>query len=125
MSNASLQKTVASFNARRYAAAARHSAEGLSTAQGRDEVFWCGLHETCEGYAELMAGRHDRAEAKLVAAMQKLRNFGYQYNNFEVSGALAGIRLAVAEIRAVRAQHKRLFDMSLLPQFRLAAKADD
>ena len=125
MSDANLQQTIASFNLRRYAAAARHSAEGLSAAQGRDEVFWCGLNETCEGYALLMSGEFSHAEAKLVAAMQKLRNFGFQYNNFEVTSALAGIRLAVAEIRAVRAQNKRVFDMSLLPQFSLAAKADD
>ena len=125
MSDANLQQTIASFNQRRYDAAARHSAEGLSAARGRDEVFWCGLNETCEGYALLMNGRFNHAEAKLVAAMQKLRNFGFQYNNFEVTGALAGIRLAVAEIRAVRSQHKRVFDMSLLPQFSLAAKADD
>jgi hypothetical protein len=101
MSDTNLQQTVASFNLRRFTDAARHSAEGLNFAQGRDEVFWCGLHETCEGYALLVDGQLAPAEAKLVAAMQKLRNFGFQYNNFEVTGALAGIRLAVEESTSV------------------------
>ena len=84
-----------------------------------------GLNEACEGYAMIMDGRLDRAEQKLVAAMQKLRNFGFRYGNFEVTAALAGVRKAVEEIRAVRSRDKRIFDVSLLPQLRLAAKADD
>ncbi|MBE0567256.1 MAG: hypothetical protein IH621_14950 [Krumholzibacteria bacterium] len=125
MNNAVLQQTVKAFNLRRFDAAARHAAEGLADAQGRDEAFWMGLGEACEGYALLMGGQLDRAEQKMVAAMQKLRNFGFRYENFEVTVALAGVRQAVEEIRAVRARRKRVFDVSLLPQLRLAAKADD
>ena len=125
MNDAVLHRLVSSFNARRFDAATRHAADGLATAQGRDEAFWMGLHEACEGYVDLCAGRFDRAESLLVASMQKLRNFGFRYENFEVTVALAGIRRAVAEIRAVRGRDKRVFDVSLLPQLRLAARADD
>jgi hypothetical protein len=125
MTETNLHQTVRYFNLRNYDAAVRCSAEGLATAQGRDEAFWMGLNEACEGYALLNLGQMAKAEAKLVASMQKLRNFGFQYNNFEVTGALAGIRLAVEEIRTVRQGHKKIFDVSLLPQLRLAAKADD
>ena len=125
MSDQNLQETVKAFNLRNYPAAVKASAEGLAMAQGRDEAFWMGLHEACEGYALLSQNQLAKAESKLVSSMQKLRNFGFQYNNFEVTGALAGIRLAVAEIRAVRAKNRRVFDVSLLPQFRMAAKADD
>ncbi|HPF71664.1 MAG TPA: hypothetical protein PLQ13_13395 [Candidatus Krumholzibacteria bacterium] len=120
-----LQQTVRAFNLRRYDQAARHAAEALADAQGRDEPFWMGMTETCEGYAAVMAGQADRAEPKLVSAMQKLRNFGYRYENFEVAGILAGVRLAVEELRAVKTGRKRVFDVSILPQMRLAAKADD
>ncbi|MFO7654927.1 MAG: hypothetical protein R6X25_14085 [Candidatus Krumholzibacteriia bacterium] len=125
MSDQLLQRTVAEFNCRHYSAAGRAAAEALVLARGRDEAFWQGICETCDGYTDLVAGRHAQAEVKLVGAMQKLRNFGYRYRNLEVTGALAGIRAAVAELRAVRLQHKRVFDISLLPQLRLAAKADD
>ena len=120
-----LEKTVKAFNKRNYPEAVSHSAEGLAQAPGRDEVFWMGLHEACEGYELLDRDQLTKAERKLVGALQKLRTFGYRYNNFEVTSALAGIRLSVEEIRAVRARHKRIFDVSLLPQLKLAAKADD
>ena len=120
-----LQQTVRHFNLRRYDEATLQATEGLNTARGRDEAFWMGLTEACEGYSLIMADQMDRAESKLVAAMQKLRNFGFRYENFEVTVALAGLRKAVEEIRAVRGQDKRVFDVSLLPQLRLAAKADD
>jgi len=125
MNTAMLEQTVKSFNLRRFNDAARHAAEGLADALGRDEAFWMGVNDACEGYAMIMAGQLDRAEPKLVSAMQKLRNFGFRYQNFEVTVALAGARQAVEEIRAVRARRKRVFDVSLLPQLRLAAKADD
>lgn len=124
MSDNHMEKTVKAFNARMWEMAVNQSAEGLAMAQGRDEVFWMGLHEACQGYALLDEGQLARAETKLVAAMEKLRNFGFRYNNFEVTSALAGIRLAVEEIRAVRNRNKRVFDVSLLPQFKLAARAD-
>jgi hypothetical protein len=124
MSDNHIEKTVKAFNARLWGEAVNQSAEGLATAQGRDEVFWMGLHEACQGYALLDAGQLARAETKFVTAMEKLRNFGFRYNNFEVTSALAGIRMAVEEIRAVRNRNKRVFDVSLLPQFKLAARAD-
>ena len=120
-----LQLTISAFNLRRYDQAIQHSAAGLDTARGRDEAFWLGLHEACEGYALIARGQLDRAEAKLIGAMHKLRNFGFRYENFEVTVALAAVRRAVEEIRVVRTGHKRLFDVSLVPQLRLAAKADD
>lgn len=120
-----LQRLVRAFNLRKYDRAVGHAAEGLATAHGREEAFWMGLHDACEGYVDLDKGQMDRAEAKLTQSMQKLRNFGFTYENFEVTAALAGIRRAVEEIRAVRGNNKRVFDVSLLPQLRLAAKADD
>lgn len=120
-----LEKTVKAFNNRNFEEAVRQSAEGLAQAPGRDEVFWLGLHEACEGYDHLDRDELPKAERKLVEALQKLRTFGYRYNNFEVTSALAGFRLSLEEIRAVRARRKRIFDVSLLPQLKLAAKADD
>lgn len=125
MNDTILQNTIKAFNQRNFAMAIRYAGEGLEQAQGRDEAFWMGICETCEGYALLDKQNYDNAEVKLVAAMQKLRSFGFRYNNFEVTAALAGIRRAVEEIRAVRMNPKKVFDVSLLPQLRLAAKADD
>jgi hypothetical protein len=119
-----LHKTINAFNRRDFSEAVRQSAEGLTFARGRDEAFWMGLLDACEGYEHLVGGRMMKAEAKLIASMQKLRNFGFRYNDFEVTAALAGIRLAVEEIRAVKQEKKKIFDVSLLPQLRLAAKAD-
>jgi len=125
MSDNHLANTVDAFNARNYTKAVSSSAEGLTMAQGRDEAFWMGLHEACEGFELLDGSKWAPAERKLVASMQKLRNFGFRYNNFEVTVALAGIRQTVEEIKTVRNKNKRVFDVTLLPQFRLAAKADD
>jgi len=119
-----LEKTVRAFNARLWGEAVQESAEGLALAQGRSEVFWMGLHETCQGYALLDVGQLSRAEQKMTGAMEKLRNFGFRYENFEVTVALAGLRLATEEIRAVRGRNKKVFDVSLLPQLKLAARAD-
>jgi len=125
MTRTYLEKTIKAFNMRQWDAAVQHSAEGLAVSQGRDEVFWMGLNEACEGYSLLNRKDMAGAERQLVASMQKLRNFGFRHNNFEVTVALAGIRKAVEEIKAVKARHKKVFDVSLLPQFKLAAKADD
>lgn len=125
MTEMQMEKTIKAFNARLWGEAVQESAEGLAFAQGRDEVFWMGLHEACQGFALLDQGQLANAERKLVASMEKLRNFGFRYNNFEVTAALAGIRLSVEELRAVRNRQKKVFDVSLLPQFKLAARADD
>ena len=120
-----LHKTINAFNRRDFSEAARQSAEGLAVAKGRDEAFWMGLLDACEGYEHLAGKRMLKAEAKLINSLEKLRNFGYRHNDFEVTAALAGIRLAVEEIRAVKNENKKVFDVSILPQLRLAAKADD
>lgn len=120
-----LNETVSAFNKRHYDQAARQAAEGLAMAQGRDEAFWMGIMETCEGFALLQQDQMLKAERKLVAAMEKLRNFGFRYNNFEVTASLAGTRRCVEEIRMTRQLKSKIFDVSLLPQMRLAAKADD
>ena len=125
MTDIYLEKTIKAFNTRMWGEAVQQADEGLAVAQGRDEVFWMGLLEACQGYALLDQGQMAQSERKLVASMEKLRNFGFRYYNFEVTAALAGIRLAVEEIRAVRSRNKKKFDVSLLPQFRLAAIADD
>jgi hypothetical protein len=119
-----LLKTINAFNRRDFSEAVRQSTEGLALAKGRDEAFWMGLLDACEGYEHLVGQRMLKAEAKLIASMQKLRNFGFRHNEFEVTAALAGIRLSVEEIRGVKQNQKKIFDVSLLPQLRLAAKAD-
>jgi len=119
-----LYNTVSAFNRRDYREAVRQSSEGLAEARGRDEAFWMGLLDACEGYEHLAAKRLLKAETKLIASMQKLRNFGFRYNDFEVTAALAGIRMAVEEIRTVKMDNKKVFDVSLLPQLRLSARAD-
>lgn len=118
-----LHHTIAAFNRRHYQEAVRHAAEGLAAARGRDEAFWMGLLDACEGYEQLAAKDLNQAEPKLIASMHKLRNFGFRYQDFEVTVALAGIRLALEEIRNVRGETGRVFDVSLLPQLRLAEKA--
>ena len=120
-----LNQTVSAFNKRLYRQAARQAAEGLATAQGRDEAFWMGIMETCEGFALLQDKQMLKAERTLTSAMEKLRNFGFRYNNFEVTASLAGTRRCVEEIRMTRQLKRKIFDVSLLPQMRLAAKADD
>jgi len=120
-----LHNTINAFNRRDFGEAVRQSTEGLAVANGRDEAFWMGLLDACEGYEHLVGMRMLKAEAKLIASMQKLRNFGFRHNDFEVTAALAGIRRAVEEIRAVKHDNNKIFDVSLLPQLRLAAKADD
>lgn len=120
-----LNRTVNAFNNRNFALASKLAAEGLATAQGRDEVFWMGLLETCEGYQLVSQKQLLEAERKLIAAMQKLRNFGFRYQNFEITVALAGIRAGVERIRSVQSGKHRVFDVSLHPTLRLAAKADD
>lgn len=125
MSSAYLENTVKSFNLRQYDEAVKHSAEGLTFAAGKDEAFWMGLNEACEGYQLLADKQVARAETKLVGSMEKLRNFGFRYNEFEVTVALAAIRRALEEIRAVRSQGKKVFDVSIVPQFKMAARADD
>ncbi len=125
MNKAALDRTISAFNSRNFKDAARQAAEGLATASGSDEAFWMGLQEACEGFTYLMDGKYAHAESRLVLAMRTLRNFGFRYGNFEVTSALAGIRRVVEEIRLVRAHGSKVFDLSLLPRLKLAAKADD
>jgi len=120
MQGNNLDALVSAFNRRDFATAAARAAEGLLHAEGRDEVFWLGLGEACEGYAHLMAAEPDAAEQRFVSAMHNLRNFGFAYRGFQVTVLLAGLRRCAEEIRLVRNQHKRRFDITLLPQLRLA-----
>lgn len=119
-----LNKTVEAFNDRRYREAAETASRMLDEAVGRDEVFWMGMHETCRGFELIIAGQRRKAEPLLVAAMEKLRNFGYRYLNLEVTSVLAGIRCGVEEIRSVEGKRKRLFDVSLLPKLKMSQSAD-
>jgi len=119
MQKSILTDLVSAFNLRNFTRATSMASEGLLHAQGRDEVFWMGLGDACEGYRALMAGDEDRAEHHMVAAMQNLRNFGFSYDGFQVTSLLAGLRRSVEEMRVVKAQEKRIFDVSLLPQLKL------
>jgi hypothetical protein len=123
-----LERTVTAFNARRYADAERAAREGAALAQtagGRDALFWTGLHETCVGFALLMDRKLGPAEARMAAAIEKLRNFGFLYSELEVTSVLAGLRQGVEEIRHVREKRKAQFDVSLLPNLKMAARADN
>ena len=76
--------------------------------------------ETCgRSPCDLAKRLHDNAAQLTVHVI------GFRYESFEVTAALAAIRLAVEEVRAVRAGRKKVFDVSIVPQLRLAAKADD
>jgi len=114
-----LTDLVSAFNLRNFARASSMASEGLLHAQGRDEVFWMGLGDACEGFRHLMAGDEERAEHHMIAAMQNLRNFGFSHDGFQVTTLLAGIRRSVEEMRVVKAQEKRIFDVTLLPQLKL------
>ncbi len=120
-----LHRTVETFNARRFDEAAALAADALAEATGRDELFWLGLRETCEGFAHVAAGRLSQAQPLMADAMVKLRNFGFRYHDVEVTSVLAGLRRAVEEIRTVGEGRRRAFDMSLLPRIRLSRKADE
>jgi hypothetical protein len=124
MTEAILEQTVAAFNGRDFVRATALAQEGGSAATGRDALFWLGLADVCNGYRLLADRNLLGAETRLIAAMEKLRNFGFRYQNFDVTGALAGVRLGVEEIRGVRSGRKRAFDLTLLPHLKLAAKAD-
>ncbi len=119
-----LEATVSAFNRRRFARAADLAEQGCASAGGRDEIFWLGLREMCRGYALIMDGRLSAAETHLVGAVERLRGFGFHYQNFDVPAALAGLRCALEESRDVAGRRKRSFDVTLLPTLRLAAKAD-
>jgi hypothetical protein len=119
-----LERTVTAFNARRYAEAATAAREGsLLAPAGRDALFWGGLHEACLGFALLMDAKLVPAELKMVAAIEKLRNFGFLYQDCEVTSVLAGLRLGIEEIRNVREKRKGMFDVSLLPSLKMVARA--
>jgi hypothetical protein len=124
MKESVLAELVSAFNRRDFDRAAAQAAEGLLQAEGRDEVFWLGLGDACEGYSALMGKRFDRAEQHFLVAMQNLRNFGFSYNGFNVTGLLAGLRRCSEEARQVQAQNKRSFDITLLPQLKLAQQVE-
>ena len=119
-----LHRTIETFNGRRFAEAAAMAEKGLAGATGRDELFWMGLRETCQGFAHVADGHLARAQPLMAGAMEKLRNFGFRYHDVEVTSILAGLRRAVEEIRAVGEGRRRSFDMSLLPRIKMARKAD-
>ena len=125
MSDDLLTRTVSAFNARRFDDAAKLAAQGMSEAVGRDELFWMGLHETASGFALLMAKQPAQGEKLMMAAMERLRVFGYRYQNVEVTSVLAGLRRGIEELRAVAAGHKRMFDTTLLPQIKLTGRAQE
>ena len=125
MEDRNLAVLVTHFNRREFAEAAAQASEGLLRAEGRDEVFWLGLGEACEGFRWLLADDPDRAEQHLIAGMHNLRNFGYAYQGFQITVLLAGLRRCAEEIRLVRAQHKRVFDITLLPQLKLAVQVEE
>jgi len=124
MQETTLAELVSAFNRRDFNTAAAHATEGLLRAAGRDEVFWMGLGDACEGFRHLMDHRYDHAEKHFVSSMQNLRNFGFNYQGFQVTNLLAGLRRCAEEIRVVRGHNKRVYDISLLPQLHLAEKAE-
>ncbi len=120
-----LNDTVTAFNSRRYDEAVALTAVGLREAVGQEELFWMGLHETSQGFAHIADNKLPQAEEKFVSAMEKLRNFGYRHRNLEVTSVLAGLRRGLEEVREVRSGGRSMFDVTLLPQIKMAAKADN
>lgn len=121
---ARIAETVEAFNARRYDRAADLAAAMRARSVGRDEVFWLGFHETCRGFSLVMVGELHNAQPLLVAAMEKLRNFGFRHQELEVTSVLAGLRRGIEESRMVLDKEKRTFDLSLLPKLKMSARAD-
>ena len=122
---AKIAQAVEAFNTRRYDDAADLAAAMQSQAVGQDEVFWMGLTETCRGFSLIMGGELRKAQPVLVAAMEKLRNFGYRHQELEVTSVLAGLRRGIEESRMVLDKEKRTFDLSLLPKLKMSARADE
>ncbi len=120
-----LERTVNAFNQRRFAEAAAGARAAAASVEGRDELFWLGLSETCQGFAHVLERQWGAAESKLVDAIEKLRNFGFRYRDLEVTSVLAGLRQGVEEVRAVRERRKATFDVTLLPNLKMSARADD
>jgi hypothetical protein len=125
MSNDLLTRSVEAFNNRRYADSVALTAEGLKGAVGRDELFWMGLHEAAVGFELVTAKQPRKGEQKMIEAMEKLRHFGYRYENVEVTSVLAGLRRGIEEIRSVESGQKKMFDMTLLPQIKMSGSADE
>jgi len=119
-----LYSTIETFNGRRFAEAEQLASRALAGAVGRDELFWMGLRDACHGFSLVANGRLAGAEPVMVAAMEKLRNFGFRYRDVEITSLLAGLRRGVEEIRSVQVGQRRTFDMSLLPRIKMARKAD-
>lgn len=124
MSDDILHLTVAAFNDRRYEEASILAQKALADASGKDELFWLGVYETCLGFSLVMNNNLSEAERNLVAAMEKLRNFGFRRQDLEVTSVLAGIRRGIEEIHSVLGERKRIFDVSILPRLKLSAEAD-
>ena len=119
-----MTNAVTAFNNRRYADAVAMTAAGMRSAVGRDELFWMGLHEASQAFTDISDNNLVQAEGRLVAAMEKLRHFGYRYRSLEVTSILAGLRCGLEEVHAVNDGRHRIFDVSLLPQIKMAAKAE-
>lgn len=123
--HARIAETVEAFNTRRYDAAADLASAMQARSVGQDEVFWMGLAETCRGFSLIMGGELRKAQPLLVAAMEKLRNFGFRHQELEVTSVLAGLRRGIEESRMVLDKEKRTFDLSLLPKLKMSARADE
>jgi|GEM_PF-1405772 len=122
--HAKIAEAVEAFNTRRYDHAADLTAAMRASTVGKDEVFWLGLHETCRAFSLILAGELANAQPLLVAAMEKLRNFGFRHQELEVTSVLAGLRRGLEETRMVLDKEKRTFDLSLLPKLKMTARAD-
>jgi len=119
-----LTRTIDAFNRRQYNDASDLAGEMLQEAVGRDELFWLGMSEACRGFSLIMDGELRKSQPLLVAAMEKLRNFGYRHQNLEVTSVLAGLRRGIEESQMVLDKEKRVFDLSLLPKLKMSASAD-
>jgi hypothetical protein len=120
-----LARTIDSFNRREYDEAANLTNTMLQDVVGKDELFWLGMSEACRGFSLIMGGELRKSQPLMVAAMEKLRNFGYRHQNLEITSVLAGLRRGIEESTMVLNKDKRVFDLSLLPKLKMSARADN
>jgi len=120
-----LVRTIDAFNRRQYDDAADLTNTMLQNVVGKDELFWLGMSEACRGFSLVMGGELRKSQPLMVAAMEKLRNFGYRHQNLEITSVLAGLRRGIEESTMVLSKEKRVFDLSLLPKLKMSASADN
>jgi hypothetical protein len=119
--NNPLADLVAVFNNREFETAYIIASSQCEVSVDKDSLFWNGIREMCQAFNTINKGNLDTAEPLLISSMEKLRNFGFRYGDFEVTSALAGMRRGYDEIRRVTEKDNGTFDITVFPKLKLSS----